>query len=547
MSTESRSAVTTAGDLAAWLVRPESYSHGPARVEHVETHISHVFLAGEVVYKLKKPVRYDFLDFTTLAARQQACREEVRLNRRLAPDAYLAVVPVVRTRGGEFRLAGESEPFDHEPIVDWLVKMRRLPTEQSLEALAQRGELRPGDIDRLANTLASFYASLQPLPITADEYRARTLAHVRGNRQALLESSEQLDGDTTSGVSPATTIRRVHSFQFAMLQLSPERFDERVRAGKVIDGHGDLRPEHICLSDPVAIFDCIEFSADFRRIDVADELAFLAAECDFLAVPWVGPQILNRYQEQSGDSVPAVLLDFYKCYRACVRAKVAALRAKQLAGESQSHALAEARRHLKLADQYAAPRLAPLVIAVGGLAGTGKSTLAGALADALGAELLRTDTIRQELFGKSTSATGVDAGIYRAEARQHVYDELFARATAWHRQGVSVVLDGTFSTVDSVLEARGIATHPRAGFLAVECVCSPDVAHQRIERRLAEGRDASEARPELHAVQKSRWEPWPESISQIRVDTEQPLDEQIACVLAALRCGLFGHDRTAPA
>jgi aminoglycoside phosphotransferase family enzyme/predicted kinase len=527
MSAEQKSAEPSTSDLTAWLLRPGTYTHAPARVEHLETHISHVFLAGDVVYKLKKPVRYDFLDFTTLAAREEACREELRLNRRLAPDAYLAIVPVLRTHGGELRLGGEHEHGQDEPIVDWLVKMRRLPTDQSLEALAQRGELQPAHIDRLANTLAGFYGSLERLPISPDEYRTRTLAHVRGNRQALLETSELFGPETVEGASPAAVIRRVSGFQLTLLQLAPQLFDDRVRAGKVVDGHGDLRPEHICLTDPVAIFDCIEFSADFRRIDVADELAFLAAECDFLGVPWVGPQILERYQELSGDEVPAVLLDFYKTYRACVRAKVAALRAQQLKGEMQANAIAEAGRHLKLADQYAAPWLAPLVIIVGGLAGTGKSTLAAAIAEAYGAELLRTDTIRQELFGKSSSSTAVDAGIYRPEARQQVYNELFARAASWHRRGVSVVLDGTFATAESVRRAEQLAVQRRALFLAVECVCSPEVARARIERRLAEGRDASEARPELHRVQQARWEPWPETTTQLQVNTEQPIHEQV--------------------
>lgn len=534
MSAEPRFTATDANNLIAWLLRPETYSHRPARVEHIETHISHVFLAGDLVYKLKKPVRYDFLDFSTLAAREEACREELRLNRRLAADAYLAVVPILRSRGGELRIGDDQTQRQDEQIVEWLVKMRRLPTDHSLEALAQRSELRPADVDRLADTLASFYAALEPLSISAGEYRARTTAHVRGNRQAFVELSALFDRETSAGASPASVVRRVHGFQLALLQLSPGLFDERVRGGKVIDGHGDLRPEHICLANPVTIFDCLEFSADFRRIDVADELAFLAAECDFLGAPWVGPQIFKRYEEQSGDRVPAVLLDFYKCYRACVRAKVAALRAEQLDGEAQMNAAAEAARHLELADQYAAPWLAPLVIAVGGLAGTGKSTLAGAVADSLGAELLRTDTIRQETFGKSVNDSGVDAGIYRPEARQQVYDELFTRATAWHRHGVPVVLDGTFSTVAGIQEAKRVATHLRSRFLAVECVCSPQVARQRIERRLAEGRDASEVRPELHAVQRSRWEPRPESIPQIQVDTEQPLAEQVRQVVQTL-------------
>jgi hypothetical protein len=514
-------------DLVSWLARPESYPHRPPSVQHVETHISHVFLAGDLVYKLKKPVRFDFLDFSTVPAREHACREELRLNRRLAADTYLDVVPIVRAAGGRLQIRGAGEP------VDWLVEMRRLPTEFTLEALHRRGELAAAHIDRLAGTLVAFYRSREPLAISPDDYRARCLAHVRGNRRELLAVRHHL---------PQGVVERVHGFQLQLLLLAPELFDERVRGERVVDGHGDLRPEHICLIDPVAIFDCIEFSADFRRIDVGDELAFLAAECDFLGADWVGPHLLARYAEQSGDRVRPELFDFYKSYRACVRAKVAALRADQLQADpqqTQAHeqAVREAHRHLALADRYAAAWLAPLVIAVGGLSGTGKTTLATALADALGGELLRTDTIRQELFGASRQEAAVDGGIYGPEARQQVYDELLARAANWHRQGVPVIVDGTFATVQSVRAVQHLVTHHRGRFLAVQCTCSQEVAERRIRQRLAEGRDASEARPELFAIQRARWEAWPRELPQVTIDTEEPLARQVECVLAALRRG----------
>jgi uncharacterized protein len=325
----------------------------------------------------------------------------------------------------------------------------------------------------------------------------------------------------------------VHGFQLQLLNFRPELFDERVRAGRIVDGHGDLRPEHICLSDPIAIFDCIEFSPDFRRIDVADELTFLAAECDFLGADWVGPQLLAAYQEQSGDQPPAVLLDFYKSYRACVRAKVAALRANQVQGEAQDKAAAEAHRHLALADAYVARWLRPLVLVVGGLAGTGKSTVAAAIADALGAELLRTDVIRQE-FGTVSPAAEIDGGKYSQEARQRVYDVMFGRGAALHADRISIVLDGTFSTRDLLNKARELAADRPSAFLAIECVCRPEVAHQRIGRRLAAGGDASEARPEIHDIQRMRWEPWPDEIPQVRVDTEQPPGKQLDQIIAAL-------------
>lgn len=506
--------------IVHWLARPDAYPHRPDRVEQIETHISNLFLAGSYVYKLKKPVRYDFLDFSTAQAREHACREEVRLNRRLAPDTYLEVVPVTQAQSGAYQFQGPG------PVVDWAVKMRRLPTELTLDSLHRRGKLRPEHIESLSATLVSFYRSLTPLALTPEAYRDCCLSHVRGNLRELLAVQHHL---------PSRVVERVHGFQLQLLMLQPELFEDRVRAGRIVDGHGDLRPEHICLSDPIAIFDCIEFSPDFRRIDVADELAFLAAECDFLGADWVGTQLLASYQRQGGDQPPAVLFDFYKSYRACVRAKVAALRADQLQGQSQEAAASQAQHHLDLADKYAAPWIRPLVLAVGGLAGTGKTSLATALTEALGAELLRTDIIRQELFGAGPHAVEADGGIYRQESREQVYDEMFRRAAALHADRIAVVLDGTFSTLNLLRRAQDLVVNPRSIFLAIECVCRPTTAYERISWRLASGRDASDARPEIHDIQRMRWETWPVDVAQLRMDSEQPLNKQVESVIAALK------------
>lgn len=512
--------------IVSWLAKPPIYPHAPAHVEQVETHISHLFLAGQYVYKLKKPVKYDFLDFTTVQAREHACREEVRLNRRLAKYAYLGVKPVIRDPEGSYGWDGEGE------VVDWVVEMRRLPTSLTLDELHRRGELYPEQIERLAETLVEFYQSLSPLPLTPEEYSGIFLKHVQGNQRELRAAGHPL---------PRAAIERIHAFELQMLRLCPEVFAERVRSGRIVDGHGDLRPEHICLSDTIAIFDCIEFSPEFRRIDVADELAFLAAECDFLGADWVGPQLLASYQQHSGDLPTPVLLDFYKSYRACVRAKVAALRADQLAGPAQTTAIAEAGRHLALADRYVAPWAHPLVLAVGGLSGTGKTTLATAVAEALGAKLLRTDVVRQEIFGANTHAAQADGGIYNPKARERVYEELFHQTAALHADRISVVIDGTFSTREMLRKSRQLAVHPRSLFLAVECVCRPEVAHQRISRRLNQGQDASDARPEIHDLQRQRWEAWPTEIPQVRIDTERPLSQQVDQVVAAL-APLFSLD-----
>ncbi len=266
--------------IVDWLSQPAAYPQRPQRVEVIETHISLIFLAGENVYKLKRPIRYDFLDFTTIENRERDCREEVRLNRRLAPNIYLGIVPVTRAGDGRFQLNGDG------PAADWLVHMRRLPTDHTLDALWRRGELRPEHIEQLIQLLADFYRSLPPLPITPDEYRARYTEHVQGNLRELLAVAHHC---------PREVVQRVHAFQLQLLHLRPALFDARVHGGQIVDGHGDLRPEHICFCNPPAIFDCIEFNADFRQIDIADELAFLAAECDFLGADWVGRQLFEGF------------------------------------------------------------------------------------------------------------------------------------------------------------------------------------------------------------------------------------------------------------
>lgn len=512
-------AAALSAPLVAWLSSPAAYPHHPAEVERVETHISCVFLAGTEVYKLKKPVRYDFLDFSTLAAREHACREEVRLNRRLAQHVYQGVVPVTAQATGGFALGGDGE------VVDWLVHMRRLPADRMLDAMHRRSELTAAHIDSLAELLARFYTRLQPVAMRTEHYLARCLAHVQGNRTELLAASHHL---------PRGVVERVHGFQLQLLHLRPELFATRVQAGRVVEGHGDLRPEHICLTDPIAIFDCIEFNEEFRQLDAVDELAFLAAECDVIGASWVGPQLLQRYQERSGDQPPRVLVDFYQAYRACVRAKVAAIRACQVHDAAREQAAQDAATHLALADRYAEPHLQPIVLAVGGLSGTGKSTLARELAKALGAELLSSDIVRRELFDGQARPAGVDQGVYRPESRRQVYQELFRRAGALHREKVHVVLDATFSQADDVQAASAVATDPRALLLAIECHCAPQVARERIAARQRADSDASQATLDVFEQQRAAWQTWPQNLHTCRIDTVQPMAQQIEQVLSAL-------------
>jgi len=330
-----------------------------------------------------------------------------------------------------------------------------------------------------------------------------------------------------------------------LLHLQPQLFDERVAAGRIVEGHGDLRPQHICFTEPLAIFDCIEFSFHFRRIDVADELAFLAAECDFIGARWIGPRLFELFQSLAGDRPPPELVAFYKSYRACVRAKVAALRADQLQGQDRDAAGAAALAHLNLADSYLKPRNRPVLLLVGGLSGTGKTTLATDLAELLGCELLRTDIIRQELFPTLGPPASFGSGNYTVEMRSRVYDEMLRRARALQVDGVSTVLDGTFSMAQPVEAAQQLAAESKTTFLAIQCHCRPETARQRIAHRQTAGSDVSEARPEFHEQQHAVQQRWPSELPHIEIDTEKPLAQQTAQVVAKLRARVAESGRPA--
>lgn len=291
-----------------WLKQPATYPHTPTRIDTIETHMSWVFLADEYVYKLKKPVRYSFLDFSTVEARRRDCEAELRLNRRLAPDVYLDVVPLILGADGNARLGGVGQ------VLDWLVHMRRLPADRMLDHAIRHHAVDEDALRRAALRLADFYKGSPPIRMEPSEYRRRFDNDIRDN---LLDLTQPRYG------MPMELCRRIASAQILFLQQCPELLDERVRAGRIIEAHGDLRPEHVCLRLEPVFIDCLEFNREFRILDAADELAFLAMECERLGAPDVGQVFLDTYRHVTGDHPPEDLLHFYKSYRACLRAKIA--------------------------------------------------------------------------------------------------------------------------------------------------------------------------------------------------------------------------------
>jgi predicted kinase len=330
--------------------------------------------------------------------------------------------------------------------------------------------------------------------------------------------------------------KRVRASQLQFLKLSAALFAERVCSGRICEGHGDLRPEHVCMVEPPVVFDCVEFSLPLRSADVISELAFLAMELDFLGVPELASALVEGYKTLANDAVPDALVNFYKSYRACIRAKVDLLRADQLTGPAADHARTHARRYLQLASYYATEFYHPKLFVMVGAAGTGKSTVADALADALGLEVLRTDAIRHALAGQDEPDAAVGQGIYSESMTERTYGELFSRADALLRESVSVVLDGTFRDPQRRGQAIQLAHRNAAEVHFLYCRSSRELAHSRIADRIAHRSGISDARPEIHDFQQvelNSAEDWA-TMPVIELDTSRSVSELTTQVIADL-------------
>ena len=291
----------------AFLRQPTSFHDPTYRVESIETHMSWVFLTDRHAYKLKKPVSYDFLDFSTIDLRRFYCQEEIRLNRRLAADVYLGIVELTLNSLGHLQLDGSGTG------IDWLIRMRRLSTRHMLDYAIKNGTALREDVCRVAARLATFYRSCAPVAIDSVEYCSRFARQI-----------ESIEKELTCPVYrlPVAQVNSICSAQSAVLGKMANLFFERIQAGRILEGHGDLRPEHICLKPDLAMIDCLEFSRDLRIVDTADDLAFLALECERLGATELADLLLRTYSEISGDLPNIALVHFYKSCRASLRATV---------------------------------------------------------------------------------------------------------------------------------------------------------------------------------------------------------------------------------
>jgi len=509
------------------LLLPAAYPEPAADVRLIQTHVSWIFLAGKFAYKIKKPVNFGFLDFSTLERRRFYCQEELRLNRRLCPEIYLDVVSVREAPGGAaFHGAGA--------LLDYAVKMIRLPEERMADRLLAEDRLGGAEVKNIAATVAAFHGqALSGGEI--DSYGS--LETIRRNWEENFQQAAEFTGTTIT----RQDLGLIREWTEQFMDTKAELFSRRVAGGFIRECDGDLHLENICLTNRVCIFDCIEFNSRFRYSDTVADITFLSMDLEFHGRRDLALIFLAEYLAASGDAEAGDLVDFYSVYRAFVRGKVESFRFKD-AGIPQVEKQAakeKAMSYFRLARGYILrQKLFPALVAVCGLSGSGKSTIAAALARELGLELFSSDRIRKELAGVPLQQHSPDeygSGLYTAAASEATYRELLARADRALAAGRRVIIDATCQK-RGVRESlhRLAASHGVPLYLFV-AAAPEEVIRGRLAEREQQGTSISDGRWEIYLRQREEFEPVlaSERVS-VTLDSSAPLDEIVDIILGAM-------------
>ena len=475
---------------------PACYPHAAPCVRVIETHISYVILTGEFAYKIKKCVDLGFVDFTTLDKRKRYCDEELRLNSRLAPDIYLEVVPICETSGVPRVGKGGK-------VLEYAVRMREFAQEALADRAIIRGELTATHIDALAQQVAAFHASL-PGCAGNDEY---------GGPEAILDNSEQNFSQMRAlpvAAAPRQLLDEVEAWSALEHERLRECFLQRKHEGKVRECHGDLHLGNIVLLTGPRIFDCIEFNAQLRWIDVMNDIAFLVMDLRAAGRQDFAARFLNAYLEISGDYAGLRVLRYYLVYRAMVRAKVSLMRAQQLAGKAAASSSLQEQFCRYLALARTCIRDTRFVLITHGFSGSGKTTLSQALVELTGAIRIRSDVERKRLHPDASAGrqqAAVASGLYSAEVTGQTYRHLLELARVVLESGHGVIVDATFLKAGPRDMFRAFAAHAGAPFAILDFSVGVETLRSRIGARLRQGQDASDADQAVLDHQLSTHEP----------------------------------------
>jgi uncharacterized protein len=506
--------------LVAAMLEPAFYPKPPGEVTYKETHISHLFFAGDLVYKVKKPVRYSFLDFSTLAARRHYLQEELRLNRRLAPSVYLGVMPISLEESG-WRLGGWAEPCEYTLV------MRRLPEKRMLPFLLETGQVTPQMMRDAARVLAAFHRGAEKV---AGIDRSQYLA---GIERQWRENCSELEPWVGAG-SDRAALRAIEQCGMEFIEAHESLLMRRAAEGWIRDVHGDLHAEHICFApEGIEIFDCIEFNEALRRCDLALEIAFLTMDLSVRGGEALRGPFVARYVELMEDPDLPLLLPFFECHRALVRAKVHALRARAWNEE--------AARYFAHARRFTWAGLKPFVVILCGFSGSGKSTLARALGGRLGMAVINSDVVRKTLATKSgPQAAPLNRGIYDARMTQRTYARMARDAAERIHAGEGAILDATFGRREQREKIIRLAEKHGIPLLVIRCLASEATTARRLRLRSATGSDFSDAGWEVYAAQTAAYEPMEEikADRRLELDTDTPLEKLVDDCEAFLRSRL---------
>ena len=510
------------------LLDPEAYPHPVDEIVHLQTHISSILLTGTRAYKIKKPVDFGFLNFSTLELRELNCRREVELNGRLAPEVYLGVEPV-RFDGTRLTLGkGDGE------IVDWAVAMEQLDGDLLGVGVLERGDLTRDTLDDLVEILVPFYRNARSGP-DVDTF---------GEIKAIKFNTDENFVQTDSYIGKLISRDRFEHIKHWTNRFFVERaelFGRRILEGRVRECHGDLHLDNIFFSDPPTVFDCIEFNDRLACGDVAMDVAFLAMDLDARGRSDLAQHFVDRFIEVSGDEELRELMPFYKTYRAYVRAKVAAFTSEDpdLDDIEKRRNRNAARHSFGLAYRYAGGTARPPLVVFYGLMGTGKSSLARLLREVYGWHVISTDAIRKHIAGVG-EATRVwvpyNTGLYSLDMNERTYAESSRRAGDLLDAGLPVAMDGAFKTRDERRKVIDMAREHGADVRFVETVCDPDEQRQRLEARQVYD-TRSDGRIELMERQRREFESPAGDVADLfeQLSTDGPGRETRARIVAHLR------------